>query len=167
MVTVEEKASKLLQTLPKKVDQPELGEEANSNPIYRFLKRETGMARKVLKLVRKDLSDTIEMCKGNLKPTNDIREVSKSILMDNLPKNWKMWVTDLNVTHWIIDLVKRINQLSTLNNSKDFGKSNMWLGGLFYPEAFLTATRQYVTQCIKVQLDELVLNVSLFKFFFY
>jgi len=164
MATVEEKASKLLHTLPKSVDQPELGEEANSNPIYRFLKRETGMAIKVLKLVRKDLSDTIEMCKGNLKPTNDIREVSKSILMDNLPKNWKMWVTDLNVTHWIIDLVKRINQLSTLNNSKDFGKSNMWLGGLFYPEAFLTATRQYVAQCIKVPLDELILNVSLLTF---
>jgi len=164
MVTVEEKASKLLQTLPKKVDQPELGEEANSNPIYRFLKRETGMARKVLKLVRKDLADTIEMCKGNLKPTNDIREVSKSLLMDNLPKNWKMWVTELSVTPWIIDLVKRINQLSTLNNSKDFGKSNLWLGGLFYPEAFLTATRQYVAQCIKVPLDELILNVSLLTF---
>ena len=122
MVTVEEKASKLLSALPKKVEQPERNEQAQKNPIYRFLKRETGMARKILKLVRNDLTNTIEMCRGNFKPTNEIRNVAKSLLMDELPKVWKMWVTDYMVTPWIMDLIKRISQLGYLNSAEDFGK---------------------------------------------
>ena len=160
MVTCEEKASKLLKALPNKIELPDRGEEAQKNPIYRFLKRESNMAKKILKVVRTDLNNTIEMCRGNFKPTNEIRDVAKNLKNDTIPKAWRMWVTELNVTQWVMDLNKRIQQLVHLMKAKDFKKSNLWIGGLFYPEAFLTATRQYVAQCIKVPLDELVLNVT-------
>jgi len=37
------------------------------------------------------------------------------------------------------------------------------MGGLAYPEAFLTATRQYVAQLLTISLDELELKAELFK----
>lgn len=38
---------------------------------------------------------------------------------------------------------------------------HIWLGGLFTPEAYITATRQYVAQANNWSLEELYLDVSL------
>lgn len=38
----------------------------------------------------------------------------------------------------------------------------MWLGGLFTPEAYLTATRQCVAQSLHVSLEELTMHVQMF-----
>jgi dynein heavy chain 1 len=35
----------------------------------------------------------------------------------------------------------------------------MWLGGLFTPEAYLTATRQCAAQSLHVSLEELIMHV--------
>lgn len=37
----------------------------------------------------------------------------------------------------------------------------MWLGGLFTPEAYLTATRQCAAQSLQVSLEELVMDVQM------
>lgn len=37
----------------------------------------------------------------------------------------------------------------------------MWLGGLFTPEAYLTATRQCTAQSLQVSLEELIMNVQM------
>lgn len=37
----------------------------------------------------------------------------------------------------------------------------MWLGGLFTPEAYLTATRQCAAQSLQVSLEELVMHVTM------
>lgn len=37
---------------------------------------------------------------------------------------------------------------------------NVWLGGLFIPEAYITATRQYVAQANSWSLEELSLQVT-------
>jgi dynein heavy chain 1 len=37
----------------------------------------------------------------------------------------------------------------------------MWLGGLFTPEAYLTATRQCAAQSLKVSLEELIMHVQM------
>jgi dynein heavy chain 1 len=37
----------------------------------------------------------------------------------------------------------------------------MWLGGLFTPEAYLTATRQCAAQSLQVSLEELVMHVQM------
>ena len=38
---------------------------------------------------------------------------------------------------------------------------SVWLGGLFTPEAYITATRQFVAQANSWSLEELVLNVKI------
>jgi dynein heavy chain 1 len=164
LAVVEEKATRLFETLPKEVNQLEKNEVAAKNPIYRFLNRELAVATKLLARVRSDLKKLIEMCKGNIKSTNDLREIAKDLFNDQIPKNWKVYNTiNLNVTEWIIDLRNRVLQLNKISAQRDYGKSNIWLGGLIFPEAYLTATRQYVAQAFKVPLDELVLSVILPK----
>jgi len=42
-----------------------------------------------------------------------------------------------------------------VQKSNDFGKKGLWFGGLLYPEAYLTATRQFVAQANGWSLEEL------------
>jgi dynein heavy chain 1 len=159
---VQQKASRLFDSLPSQVNSLEKSEQANKNPIYRFLKREIGVAGKLLNKVRGDLQKLVEMCKGNLKSTNELREIARDVFNDTVPKSWKVYQTmDLSVSEWVMDLKSRVLQLNKISNEKDYGKRNVWMGGLIFPEAYLTATRQYVAQSLKVPLDELVLSVDL------
>jgi hypothetical protein len=38
---------------------------------------------------------------------------------------------------------------------------HLWLGGMFIPEAYITATRQYVAQANNWSLEELCLQVGI------
>lgn len=53
-------------------------------------------------------------------------------------------IANISVTAWVSDFIKRVEQLKVLSASKDFGQSGLWFGGLLFPEAYLTATRQSV-----------------------
>ncbi len=48
-------------------------------------------------------------------------------------------------------MCKVLNRLQNLH---------VWLGGLFIPEAYITATRQYVAQANSWSLEELYLQVG-------
>lgn len=162
MNIVQERVLILHSILPGQLQGLEKMEKHAQSPIFRFLKREIGVASKLLKKVRSDLLNISEMCKGIIKSTNDLREISREIFNDLIPKSWKSYQTlDMSVNEWIIDLKNRILQLNKISDDREFGKSNIWLGGLIFPEAYLTATRQYVAQSLKVPLDELVLTIDL------
>ena len=51
-------------------------------------------------------------------------------------------------SQWIKDFVLRIKQLIELSKTpfEEIGAKGVWLGGFFQPEAFVTASRQYVSQ---------------------
>jgi len=162
LTTVKEKVTKLFAILPGQVNTLEKMEKYSNSPIYRFLKREIGVASKLLKKVRSDLFNISEMCDGKSKSTNELREISKDVYNDIIPKSWRVYQTlDMGINEWIVDLKNRVTQLNKLSEDRDFGKSNIWLGGLIFPEAYLTATRQFVAQSLKVPLDELVLTIDL------
>ena len=164
LISVQEKSTKLLKALPLQV-KPLIGNKlSNNDPIYRFLLREVAVASKLLNKVRDDLNQLILMSKGESKSTNELRDIAKNIFNDSVPKVWQIYSTlELNVTEWILDLKNRINQLNKITQAKDYGRSGLWLGGLIFPEAYLTATRQSVAQELKVSLDELMLSVELVK----
>lgn len=69
-----------------------------------------------------------------------------------MPKSWRKYkIPDgLLCNDWIIDLCSRLTQLADFA-SVDARNDNLramrvWMGGLFIPEAFITATRQTVAQ---------------------
>lgn len=86
-----------------------------------------------------------------------------------IPNDWCRYTVPagLTVVQWIQDFAERIKQLT--NISKAAGKGGpsalrqvqVWLGGLFMPEAYITATRQAVAQANQWALEELFLDVEI------
>lgn len=85
------------------------------------------------------------MCKGLRKSTNALKKLAEDLFADVVPTTWRKYtVANISATIWVNDFVKRVIQLQDLSGKSDFGQSGLWLGGLLFPEAYLTATRQSV-----------------------
>lgn len=65
----------------------------------------------------------LELCKGIRKQTNILKSLSEDLHAEVIPKHWraKYVVANISVSAWIIDFVKRVEQLKVLTASKDFG----------------------------------------------
>ncbi|KAJ1541096.1 hypothetical protein HK405_010895, partial [Cladochytrium tenue] len=62
---------------------------------------------------------------------------------------------------WIQDFKNRLDQLSKIcQNTSDILENPVWIGGLFTPEAYITASRQAVAQKNQWSLEELRLEVA-------
>ena len=101
-----------------------------------------------------------EMCSGERKSTNILKSLAEDLHADVIPKRWRRFnIANITVTEWIDDFKKRIDQLQKLSSSTDFGKKGgLWFGGLLFPEAYMTATRQSIAQENKWSLEELDLK---------
>lgn len=88
------------------------------------------------------------MCSGKALATNVLRELCKEVHSDSVPKMWVSFTIDptLSLTNYILDLQKRFEQFNKLIAAAHYQSSGVWFGGLLFPEAYMTATRQYVAQ---------------------
>lgn len=64
------------------------------------------------------------------------------------------------VASFIADLASRLAQLQSVAQSTDYAEG-IWLGELFQPEAFITATRQTVAHKNGWSLEQLVLQLGI------
>ncbi|KAK2160261.1 hypothetical protein LSH36_137g05039 [Paralvinella palmiformis] len=125
------------------------------DPLFRFFEREVNAGISLLDMVRRDMTEVMLICQGEKKPTNYHRT-----LISELAK------AGLTVIQWITDFSERIKQLQKISkSSQSVGSSalknlNVWLGGLFIPEAYITATRQFVAQANSWSLEELHLQLD-------
>lgn len=67
----------------------------------------------------------------------------------------------MGVAQWIPDLAARLAQLEKIAQRETFVGVEVWLGGLFFPEAYVTATRQAVAQRNSWSLETLYLNLDI------
>jgi len=67
----------------------------------------------------------------------------------------------MGVAQWIPDFVTRLTQLEKLAQLGSFVGVEVWLGGLFFPEAYVTATRQAVAQRNGWSLETLYLYLDI------
>ena len=51
---------------------------------------------------------------------------------------------NLPLNKYIPDLKERIDQFKKLVTTPNYQQKGVWFGGLLFPEAYMTATRQYV-----------------------
>ena len=65
------------------------------------------------------------------------------------------------VSGWIADFARRLAQLDHVAGIDNLNNLEVWLGGLFYPEAYITATRQAVAHRKKWSLETLYLRLDL------
>jgi len=119
------------------------------------------VASQLLDTVKLDLQMLKELCAGERKSTNVLKSLAEDLYADVIPKKWRKYnVANISATEWLGDFRKRIEQLQRLSSSSDFGKKGLWFGGLLYPEAYMTATRQSVAQENKWSLEELELQIE-------
>eukprot|EP00931_Biecheleriopsis_adriatica_P034702 TRINITY_DN20021_c0_g5_i1.p1 TRINITY_DN20021_c0_g5~~TRINITY_DN20021_c0_g5_i1.p1 ORF type:complete len:4603 (-),score=1119.02 TRINITY_DN20021_c0_g5_i1:34-13842(-) len=156
------KVSTMLSNLPESIEPMQRSEASLRDPLWRCYDREVGFGRSLLKKVRQDLVLLQAACAGSAKSTNDVRQLIQDMTTDQIPKAWRKFaVADITATEWLADFVKRLEQLQTVVHSSSLPKHKLWYGGLFFPEAFLTASRQAVAQQKAVSLEELNLIVQI------
>lgn len=69
----------------------------------------------------------------------------------------------MSVSEWIPNFSRRLAQLDHISGLDNLNNIEVWLGGLFYPEAYVTATRQAVAHRKKWSLETLHLQLDLEK----
>ncbi|KAI7942887.1 hypothetical protein MJO29_012731 [Puccinia striiformis f. sp. tritici] len=141
---------------------PNLNLKSNdlNDPLFRFFEREIALGQKLLTIIRKDLIELIAVCNGEIKQTNHLRSLIGEITKAMIPAHWKRYKVNptISLTQWISNFVNRIQQLTRIVESNNF-KDSICLGLLFFPDGFLTATRQFVSHQTKISLEELKLQL--------
>jgi dynein heavy chain 1 len=134
------------------------------DPLFRFFEREVNLGAKLLVDVRHDLVEILAVCKGEQKQSNNIRILITALTKAVIPQSWSRYPlpsTILTVHEWMQDYVERVKQLVRLAASENHRSEEVWLGGMFFPEAYITATRQLIAQTNGWSLEQLNMHVRL------
>ncbi|EGG11538.1 uncharacterized protein MELLADRAFT_46877 [Melampsora larici-populina 98AG31] len=133
-----------------------------NDPLFRFFSREVRLGQDLLRVIRRDLSDLVLVCDGEVKQTNHLRTLIQELTTGSIPSHWKKYKVNpsMSLSQWISNFSNRIQQLTRLATSNDL-TSLTNLGLLFFPDGYLTATRQYVSHRTKTSLEELRLQLIL------
>ncbi|XP_042877140.1 dynein heavy chain, cytoplasmic-like isoform X3 [Penaeus japonicus] len=169
MVTLNQSAVTWLSLLPEMVITLRRTVDNIKDPLYRYFEREVNSGAKLLRIVRNDLNDVILICRGEKKQTNYHRTMVSLLVKGIIPDQWKLYTVPrgATVSQWVTDFAQRVKQLQDISQQvAQFGASELknvtvWLGGLFNPEAYITATRQCVAQANSWSLEELTMEVSI------
>lgn len=151
-----------LNTLPQQSSLPAVSAEKSSDvtasSMVRCLAREVVKAIHVLSIVRKDLELVKNFCLGQIKGTNEIRGLISDFLRGAVPPSWFSQFSAskaLNVGSWVSNLGERCNCVSAYKDilvksdvASTTATTQFWLGGMFNPEAFITASRQATAQVL-------------------
>jgi dynein heavy chain 1, cytosolic len=135
--------------------------------LYRLFYREGTIGSKLLKQVRRDLGDVINVCEGTLKQTNHLRNLISALTKGTIPTHWRKYKVPkaASVAEWIPNFARRLGQLARVaeQGGAALGDFEVWLGGLFFPEAYVTATRQAIAHRKRWSLETLHLRVDIEK----
>jgi dynein heavy chain 1 len=65
------------------------------------------------------------------------------------------------VSEWVTNFARRLAQLDNIAGLDNLNNVEVWLGGLFFPEAYITATRQAVAHRKRWSLETLHLRLDI------
>jgi len=167
MKTLHSSSSSWLQLLPSSLTPLKRTVENIKDPLYRFFEREVNFGVKLLQTVRQDLEDVVAITSSGKKQTNHHRSLIATLTKGMIPASWLGYKvpTSCSVASWVTDFSGRVKQLASVSKAVSGGGASqlksitVWMGGLFNPEAFITATRQCVAQANSWSLEELDLDV--------
>ncbi|KAK6094055.1 dynein heavy chain [Batrachochytrium dendrobatidis] len=162
--TMRELIKKWLDSLPKNL--PEFNAPDATDPLMRFIGSETETAAKLLATIRSDLTSLDFILVGKDQHTNSTRLLTSLLRRGEVPKHWISYTipTLFTINQFLDNLVERLKQVKELQESAMAGQLEslkVWIGGLFFPEAFLTAARQTAAKLIGASLENLELAVML------
>ncbi|KAK9719430.1 dynein heavy chain [Basidiobolus ranarum] len=152
-----------LQALPESLSKITRTPDSIKDPLFRVFEREIQSGHNLLLKVRQDLKDLENVCQGELKQTNHLRMLLSCLTKGIIPDHWRRYKVPKNISlnHWVADLTVRLQQLEEIAKASSYQDREIWMGGLFIPEAFITATRQAVAQANSWSLEELSLELDI------
>ncbi|KAI8852562.1 dynein heavy chain and region D6 of dynein motor-domain-containing protein [Chytridium lagenaria] len=150
-----------LNFLPESLAGIPRAKDAIMDPLQRYFDREHKIGASLLKTVRNDLLELKYVCEGKVKQTNNTRHLVDCVTKGIIPTSWNRYkvARTASLPFWIGDFKQRLDQVAGISKSEDVRRSIVWMGGLFLPEAYTTATRQDVSQRNGWSLEELSLKV--------
>ncbi|EDQ84975.1 uncharacterized protein MONBRDRAFT_12266 [Monosiga brevicollis MX1] len=166
MRTLKSHAAEWLSVLPPVLNSLLRTADSIKDPLFRFFERETTIGVQLLQRVRRDLDNVIKVCEGEMKQTNEMRSLFTALVAGSVPKSWQLYkIPDgMPVAQWVADFAQRTLQLQSIEHHVTAGNPlpdlRVWLGGLFVPEAYITATRQAVAQRNNWPLEKLALELE-------
>ncbi|CAH3116472.1 unnamed protein product [Pocillopora meandrina] len=169
MRTLHTTAANWLSMIPKDLTPLKRTLENIKDPLFRYFEREVNTGFQLLSTIREDLNHIVLVCEGQRKPTNYLRQLMSELVKGILPSNWRRYTVPkgLTVLQWVADFSDRVKQLQKISHAantdgaKGLKNLHIWLGGMFVPEAYITATRQFVAQANNWSLEELALEVTI------
>ncbi|KAI0639011.1 dynein heavy chain [Trametes polyzona] len=165
MRQLHERCREWLQQLPANFHTLQKQSAEHQDPLYRLFFREGSIGSKLLMQVRKDLADVVKVCEGALKQTNHLRTLMSSLTKGTIPDHWRRYKVHkaMGVSEWISNFARRLAQLDQIAGLDNLNNVEVWLGGLFFPEAYITATRQAVAHRKRWSLETLRLQLDIEK----
>lgn len=132
------------------------------DPLFRFFEREINLGATLLHDVRSDLNEILAVCRASQKQNNHVRALISALNKGQVPSTWLRYVVPASVTSmaWMSDFGKRVQQLLRISEAQSLREQEVWLGGMFAPEAYVTATRQLVAQSNGWSLEQLHMHIS-------
>lgn len=156
-----------LKFLPDRLDFLRRSMDNIKDPLFRYFEREVSVAAKLLMDIRRDLMELRDICDPDkrIKQTNFHRDMVERLVKEQIPEHWIRYkvLKDMKVRAWITDLCERLKQLNSVVERSSSSLKNLPinLGRLLNPEAYITATRQYVAQANSWSLEELELEFTI------
>jgi dynein heavy chain 1 len=165
MLTLRDTIQQWFKALPERLALIERTAENVKNPLTRYFEREVSSGAKLLKRVRQELNEIVQVCDGTLKQTNQRRALLAHLTKGTIPNEWRRYPVPsyMSISVWVLDFAERIRQLDAIRRSKDHARSGIWIGGLFNAEAYFTATRQAAAQANSWSLENLELHAEILK----
>ncbi|KAI0666280.1 dynein heavy chain [Trametes maxima] len=163
MRNLHERCGEWLQQLPANFHTLQKQSAEHQDPLYRLFFREGSIGSRLLFQVRKDLADVVKVCEGGLKQTNHLRTLMSSLTKGTIPIHWSRYKVHkaMGVSEWISNFARRLAQLDQIAGLDNLNNVEVWLGGLFFPEAYITATRQAVAHRKRWSLETLRLQLDI------
>ncbi|KAG9509180.1 Dynein heavy chain, cytoplasmic, partial [Fragariocoptes setiger] len=154
--------------LPEQLDLLHRTVDNIKDALFRFFEREICTAARLLVDVRKDLMELRDCCDPDkrTKQTNYHRDLIERLVKEQVPDHWSSRYKvpkDIKVSTWVTDFAERIRQLAAVveRGAQSLRHVPINLGRLLNPEAYITATRQYVAQANSWSLEELQLQFTI------
>jgi len=119
---------------------------------------------RLLQAISRGLKEVRLGLKGELTVTPNMEAIENALFFDTVPDGWGVVLgpSTKPLGAWFNDVLERVKFLEAWIG--DFAlPSSVWLGGLFNPQAFLTAIAQQTARKNEWPLDKVVLNVDVTK----
>jgi dynein heavy chain len=156
-----------LEKLPEEFNMFELNAKVpveDRTPYINVALQECSRMNRLLASIRRGLKEVRLGLKGELTVTPSMEAIENALYFDGVPPGWGVILgpSTKPLAAWFVDVSERFKFLESWSGEMSL-PGTVWLGGLFNPQAFLTAISQQTARKNEWPLDKVVLTVDMTK----